>query len=262
MTTSYETINVFEKDNIFYLEVNRPDELNALNKTVLDEMLDAIKNIDVSKYKGAILTGAGEKSFIAGADITAMSKMTPEETQVFAEVGQAVTLAMEDLALPIIACVHGFALGGGCEMAMSCDFIFASKQAVFGQPEVKWGVLPAFGGTQRLPKYIGRNRAKELIYSGTFIDVDKAYEWGLVNRITDDKASCLEAAVECLKVIGRNGPLAVASAKQVMNAGNDMSNKDGLKQEGAVFGVVARSNDKAEGTKAFVEKRHPVFTRT
>jgi enoyl-CoA hydratase len=262
MSTSYETINTFEKDDIFYLEVNRPDELNALNKTVLDEMLDAIKNIDVAKYKGVILTGVGEKSFIAGADITAMSKMTPEETQVFAETGQGVTLAMEDLALPMIACVHGFALGGGCEMAMSCDFIFASKQAVFGQPEVKWGVLPAFGGTQRLPKYIGRNRAKELIYSGEFIDVDKAYEWGLVNRITDDKASCLEAAVECLKVIGRNGPLAVASAKQVMNAGNDMSNKDGLAQEGAVFGVVARSNDKAEGTKAFVEKRHPVFTRT
>jgi enoyl-CoA hydratase len=162
----------------------------------------------------------------------------------------------------MIACVHGFALGGGCEMAMSCDFIFASKQAVFGQPEVKWGVLPAFGGTQRLPKYIGRNRAKELIYSGTFIDVDKAYEWGLVNRVSDDKASCLEAAVECLKVIGRNGPLAVASAKQVMNAGNDMSNKDGIHQEASVFGVVANSNDKAEGTKAFVEKRHPVFTRS
>jgi enoyl-CoA hydratase len=262
MNTSYETINVFEKDNIFYLEVNRLVELNALNKTVLDEMLDAIKNIDVSKYKGAILTGVGEKSFIAGADITAMSKMTPQETQDFAELGQSVTLAMEDLALPIIACVHGFALGGGCEMAMSCDFIFASKQAVFGQPEVKWGVLPAFGGTQRLSKYIGRNRAKELIYSGTFIDVDKAYEWGLVNRITDDKASCLQAAVECLKVIGRNGPLSVASAKQVMNAGNDLSNKDGLAQEAAVFGVLARSNDKAEGTKAFVEKRHPVFTRT
>ena len=262
MTTTYETINVFEKDDIFYLEVNRPVELNALSQTVLEEMLDAIKNIDVTKYIGVILTGSGEKSFIAGADITGMSKMTPEETQAFAEIGQDVTLAMEDLALPIIACVHGFALGGGCEMAMSCDFIFASKQAVFGQPEVKWGVLPAFGGTQRLPKYIGRNRAKELIYTGTFIDVDKAYEWGLVNRITDDKASCLEAAVECLKVIGRNGPLAVASAKQVMIAGNDMSNKDGLAQEGAVFGVVARSNDKAEGTKAFVEKRHPVFTRT
>jgi len=259
MTTNYETINVFEKDNIFYLEVNRPDEMNALNKTVLDEMLDAIKSIDVSKYTGAILTGVGEKSFIAGADITAMSKMTPEETQVFAEVGQAVTLAMEDLALPIIACVHGFALGGGCEMAMSCDFIFASKQAVFGQPEVKWGVLPAFGGTQRLPKYIGRNRAKELIYSGTFIDIDKAYDWGLVNRVSDDKASCLQAAVECLQVIGKNGPLAVASSKKVMNAGNDLSTKDGLKKEAAVFGVVAKSHDKAEGTKAFVEKRHPDF---
>ena len=262
MSTSYKTINTYEKDDIFYLEVNRPDKLNALNKTVLDEMLDAIKNIDVSKYKGVILTSVGEKAFMAGADITAMSEMTPEETQVFAETGQAVTLAMEDLALPMIACVHGFALGGGCEMAMSCDFIYASKQAVFGQPEVKWGVLPAFGGTQRLPKYIGRNRAKELIYSGTFIDVDKAYEWGLVNKVSDDKASCLEAAVECLKVIGRNGPLAVASAKQVMNAGNDMSNKDGIHQEASVFGVVANSNDKAEGTKAFVEKRHPVFTRS
>ena len=259
MNTNYETINVFEKDNIFYLEINRPNEMNAINKTVLDEMLDAIKNIDCSKYSGVILTGVGEKAFIAGADITAMSKMTPQETQVFAEVGQAVTLAMEDLALPIIACVHGFALGGGCEMAMSCDFIFASKQAVFGQPEVKWGVLPAFGGTQRLPKYIGRNRAKELIYSGTFIDIDKAYQWGLVNRVSDDKASCLQAAVECLQVIGKNGPLAVASSKKVMNAGNDLSTKDGLKKEAAVFGVVAKSHDKAEGTKAFVEKRHPEF---
>ena len=259
MNTNYETINVFEKDNIFYLEINRPDEMNAINKTVLDEMLDAIKNIDCSKYSGVILTGVGEKAFIAGADITAMSKMTPQETQVFAEVGQAVTLAMEDLALPIIACVHGFALGGGCEMAMSCDFIFASKQAVFGQPEVKWGVLPAFGGTQRLPKYIGRNRAKELIYSGTFIDIDKAYDWGLVNRVSDDKASCLQAAVECLQVIGKNGPLAVASSKKVMNAGNDLSTKDGLKKEAAVFGVVAKSHDKAEGTKAFVEKRKPEF---
>ena len=262
MSTSYKTINVFEKDNIFYLEINRPDKLNALNKTVLDEMLDAIKSIDVSKYKGAILTSVGEKAFMAGADIAAMSQMTPKETQVFAETGQAVTLAMEDLALPLIACVQGFALGGGCEMAMSCDFIYASKQAVFGQPEVKWGVLPAFGGTQRLPKYIGRNRAKELIYSGTFIDVNKAYEWGLVNNISDDKASCLQAAVDCLKVIGRNGPLAVASAKKVMNEGNDMSNKDGIHQEATVFGVVANSNDKAEGTKAFVEKRHPVFTRS
>jgi enoyl-CoA hydratase len=259
MTTSYETINTYEKDNIFYLEINRPDQLNALNKKVLDEMLDAIKNIDVSKYTGAILTGAGEKSFIAGADITAMSQMTPEETQVFAETGQAVTLAMEDLALPLIACVHGFALGGGCEMAMSCDFIYASKQAVFGQPEVKWGVIPAFGGTQRLPKYIGRNRAKELIYSGTFIDVDKAYQWGLVNRVSDDKASCLQSAVECLQVIGKNGPLAVASAKEVMNAGNDLSNKDGLKMEATVFGEISDSHDKKEGTKAFVEKRKPEF---
>ena len=259
MSISYQTIKAFEKDHIFYLEVNRPDELNALNKTVLDEMLDAIKNIDVSKYKGAILTSVGEKSFIAGADITAMSKMTPEETQVFAEVGQSVTLAIEDLALPIIACFHGFALGGGCEMAMSCDFIFASKQAVFGQPEVKWGVIPAFGGTQRLPKYIGRNRAKELIYSSTFIDIDKAYQWGLVNRVSDDNASCLQAAVECLQVIGKNGPLAVARTKELLNAGNDLSNKDGLQKEAAVFGVDSKSHDKAEGTKAFVEKRKPEF---
>jgi enoyl-CoA hydratase len=262
MSISYQTINAFEKDHIFYLEVNRPDELNALNKMVLDELLDAIKNIDVAKYSGVVLTSVGEKAFIAGADITAMSKMTPEETKAFAELGQSVTLAMEELPLPIIACVHGFALGGGCEMAMACDFIFASKQAVFGQPEVKWGVIPAFGGTQRLPKCIGRNRAKELIYSGKFIDIDKAYEWGLVNRVSDDKASCLQAAVECLQVIAGNGPLAVASAKKVMNAGNDLSNKDGLKQEGAVFAEISRSHDKAEGTRAFVEKRKPVFTRT
>ncbi len=259
MTTTHGTINAFAKDNIFYLEVNRPDKLNALNQPVLDALLNAIKNIDVSQYSGVILTSAGDKAFIAGADVTAMSAMTPQETKVFAEVGQSVTLAMEELPLPIIACVHGFALGGGCEMAMACDFIFASKQAVFGQPEVKWGLIPAFGGTQRLSKYIGRNRAKELIYSGNFIDVDKAYQWGLVNRVSDDKASCLQSAVEYLQTLKDRGPLAIASAKEVMNAGNDLPNKDGLQKEATVFGVISKSHDKAEGTRAFVEKRKPEF---
>lgn len=262
MSISYETINAFEKDTIFYLEINRPDKLNALNETVLNELLSAIDTIDVSKYRGVILTGAGEKSFIAGADIESMSDMTAQEAKTFAELGQAVTLALEELALPSIACVHGFALGGGCEMAMSCDFIFASKQAVFGQPEVRLGLIPAFGGTQRLSKYIGQNRAKEIIYSGNHFDIDTAYQWGLVNRVLDDKASCLQSAVEYLQALKKCGPLAIARSKEVMNAGNHLSNKDGLKIEATVFGEISDSYDKKEGTNAFVEKRKPEFTGT
>lgn len=259
MSSPYETLNAFERDDIFYLEINRPDKLNALNATVLNEMLHVINNIDVSKYRGVILTGAGDKSFIAGADIEGMSNMAPQESNDFALLGHSVTLAMEDLALPIIACVHGFALGGGCEMAMSCDFIFASKQAVFGQPEIRLGLIPAFGGTQRLPKYIGRNRAKELIYSGDHFDVDDAYQWGLVNRVLEDKESCLQAAVDYLHALKKCGPLAIASAKKVINAGVDLSNRDGLVMEATVFSEISASRDRKEGTTAFVEKRKPEF---
>lgn len=259
MSIGYETINVFEDGKICYLEVNRPDKLNALNETVLTELLSAIENIDVSKYRGAILTGAGEKAFIAGADIESMSDMTAQEAKVFAELGQSVTLAMEDLPLPIIACVHGFALGGGCEMAMACDFIFASKQAVFGQPEVRLGVLPGFGGTQRLSKCIGRNRARELIYSGNHLDIERAYQWGLVNRVLEGKQSCLQAAIDYLMSLEKCSPLSIAFSKKVMNAGNDLSNRDGLEIEATVFGELAVSHDKKEGTKAFVEKRKPDF---
>ena len=185
--------------------------------------------------------------------------MTAEESTAFAELGHSVTLALEELPLPTIACVHGFALGGGCEMAMSCDFIFASKQAIFGQPEVRVGVIPAFGGTQRLSKYIGLNRAKELIYSGNHIDVDTAYQWGLVNRILDDKERCLQAAADYLHALKKCGPLAIARCKEVMNAGYHLSNRDGLKIEATVFGDISVSNDRKEGTRAFVEKRKPDF---
>jgi enoyl-CoA hydratase len=259
MNSPYETLNAFERDDIFYLEINRPDKLNALNATVLSEMLDVINSIDVSKYRGLILTGAGEKAFIAGADIESMSNMTPEASKDFAILGQSVTLAMEDLALPIIACVHGFALGGGCEMAMSCDFIFASKEAIFGQPEIRLGLIPAFGGTQRLPKYIGRNRAKELIYSGNHFNIEDAYQWGLVNRVLEDKSSCIQAAIDYLHALKKCGPLAIASAKKVINAGVDLSNRDGLVMEATVFSEISASLDRKEGTKAFVEKRKPVF---
>ncbi len=259
MNTSYETINAFEKDDIFYLEVNRAEKLNPLNGTVLSELLQATNSIDVSKYRGVILTGAGDQSFIAGADIEAMSDMAADESTAFAELGHSVTLALEELPLPTIACVHGFALGGGCEMAMSCDFIFASKQAIFGQPEVRVGVIPAFGGTQRLPKYIGLNRAKELIYSGNHIDVDTAYQWGLVNRILDDKSSCLQAAADYLHALKKCSPLSIARCKEVMNAGYHLSNREGLKIEATVFGDISVSNDRKEGTRAFVEKRKPEF---
>ena len=265
MNTNYETL-LFEVENeIATVTVNRPKALNALSEQVHSELNSLLKefkqkNSDFSIAKGMILTGAEDKAFIAGADIKGMTSMSASEAETFARLGQDNTLLFESLNIPVIACVNGYALGGGCEMAMSCDFIFATNSAVFGQPEVKLGLIPGFGGTQRLSKLVGRNRAKEITYSGRNVGVEEAKEIGLVVSIFESKDLMLEAAKTYLSKMMRNSPLAVYEAKRVMNEGNDLVVSEGLNVEAKAFGAIFNSQDMKEGTAAFVEKRKPAFT--
>jgi len=207
-----------------------------------------------------IVTGAGEKSFIAGADIAEMQDMSVDEGRSFGALGQEVTLLFESLPMPAIACVNGFALGGGCEMALACDFIYATESAVFGQPEVKLGLIPGFGGTQRLSKVVGRNRAKEIIYTGRNVLADEAAQIGLTIKTFSTKEELIAAAEKTLGLVQRVSPNAVRISKKVMNSGNDLTNEEGLKQELDQFSAIFSSEDMKEGTKAFVEKRKPEFT--
>ena len=261
MSTNFETITLEKKDNIAFLTVSREKSLNALNAQVHMELRDCLSvlKLNEDRLQGLILTGAGEKAFIAGADIVEMSDMSADEAHDFATLGQEVSLLFEELPFPAIACVNGFALGGGCEMAMSCDFIYATDSAVFGQPEVKLGLIPGFGGTQRLAKLIGRNKAKEILYTGRNVKIDEAKELGLVNKSFATKEEMMDAAVATLGKISSNSPLAVGLVKFVMNKGNDLTIAEGLEVEAKHFGEIFDSYDMKEGTKAFVEKRKAEF---
>ncbi|EQC45412.1 enoyl-CoA hydratase/isomerase family protein [Bacteriovorax sp. Seq25_V] len=261
-TNTFETIT-FETLNSKFgvLTINREAKFNALNSQVLMELKELLSDLSDNREKlqGMIVTGAGEKAFIAGADIAEMSSMETDEAFDFAELGQEVTLLFEALPYPVIACVNGFALGGGCEMAMACDFIYATENAVFGQPEVKLGLIPGFGGTQRLAKIIGRNKAKELIYTGRNVKAAEAKEIGLVVKTFATKDELIAAATATLEEISKNSPLAVGLSKFVMNEGNDLDVPAGLAIEAKHFGDIFSSYDMKEGTKAFVEKRVAEF---
>ncbi len=262
--TDYETIKAEQEGSFLIVTINREKKLNALNEQVLSELKDLLTEINAFPlhdlpFSGMIVTGAGEKAFIAGADIAQMREMTPEQAQAFGKLGQDVTLLFEALSIPVIACVQGYALGGGCEMAMSCDFIYATKQAIFGQPEVKLGLIPGFGGTQRLAKLIGRNRAKELIYTGKNLKAEKAYDWGLVNALFDDQETMMAHALKTLTIIKGQSPLAISKSKLVMNEGNDLTIENGLNSELKQFAAIFGSEDMREGTQAFLEKRAPEF---
>ena len=258
----FECIKFAQIDNIGILTINRPEKLNALNVEVLQELqvfFDLLIADQMKNIKTLILTGEGEKAFIAGADIKAMSKMNRDEAYSMARLGQQVTLSMESLSVPIIAAVNGFALGGGCEMAMACDFIVATESAVFGQPEVKLGLIPGFGGTQRLSKIIGRNKAKELIFTGRNMTSKEALENGLVIKLCSDKKQLLETCMKIAETISRNAPKAISNCKQIMNDGNDLLIKDGLEIEAEVFSKVFETEEMIEGTSAFLEKRRAKF---
>lgn len=257
----FETLKIENKNNIAILTVNRPEKLNALSEQVLAELklflTDLKKN--PGPIRALILTGAGEKAFIAGADISAMSVMTPEQGEVFGQLGQDVTRLFEALSIPVIACVNGYALGGGCEMAMSCDFIFATENAVFGQPEVNLGLIPGFGGCIRLMRYVGMARAKELIYSGRNVHSVEAQKLGLVNEVFKTKTEMLSAAINQLNLILQKSPQAIALCKQIITQSVGESIATGLVKELAGFKMVFESSDMREGTRAFLEKRKAVF---
>ncbi|MEO8909518.1 MAG: enoyl-CoA hydratase-related protein [Gemmatimonadaceae bacterium] len=245
-------------DRVATLTVNRPDKLNALNDATIAELGLAIEQIRVDDaIGGAILTGAG-RAFVAGADISELSNQTPVLAKARARAGQDVFRRFETCPKPIIAVVNGFALGGGCELAMACHIRIASDAAKFGQPESKLGLLPGYGGSQRLPRLVGKGRANQLLLTGEMIDASEAYRIGLVNKIVAADQLMSEARA-MMKTILANGPLAVALCIEAIDRGLQMSLEEGLILEANHFGLLAATDDMREGTRAFMEKRAPAF---
>jgi enoyl-CoA hydratase len=248
-----------KKGAIAYVTLNRPKVLNALNQQTWEDLRAAFEDArDDAAVRGVILTGAGDKAFIAGEDISELANVTAVEAQNSSSYGQAVLDLIEDLGKPVMAAVNGFALGGGCETAMACTIRVASENAKFGQPEVKLGVIPGGGGTQRLPRLVGKGRALQLILSGEMIGAQEAYRIGLVNEVVP-AADLITRAEAILKQIFANAPIAVKFALEAVNKGLETSLAEGLSLEAALFGLCAGTEDKKEGTQAFLQKRAAQF---
>jgi enoyl-CoA hydratase len=241
------------------ITVNRPDKLNALSGALVGELRDAFERVASDPgISGAIVTGAGEKAFVAGADIAEIAELTPAGALDYALRGQAAFRAIERCGKPAVAAVNGFALGGGLELAMACTVRFAAENAKLGQPEVKLGVVPGFGGTQRLPRLIGRGRALELLLSGEPVTAADACRIGLVNAVVP-QAQLMEYSRGWLAKVLANGPFAVRMTLEAVAVGLDAGLEEGLKFEAAAFGLCAGTEDRGEGTRAFLEKRKPAF---
>jgi enoyl-CoA hydratase len=257
----YEFLKLDVADEIATLTVNRPDKLNALNDATIDELGRAIDEVrsrdDIS---GLIVTGAG-RAFIAGADISELAGKSAETAKALSRKGQEIFRRFETSPKPVIAAVNGFALGGGCELALACHIRIASDKAKFGQPEVKLGTIPGYGGTQRLARLVGKGRATQLILTAEMIDAQEAWRIGLVNKVVSVE-ELPGAALDMMKQILANGPLAIARSIDAIDRGLDMTIYEGLALEADSFGLLAATDDMKEGTKAFLEKRPPVFGGT
>jgi enoyl-CoA hydratase len=248
---------IFEKGEIATLTVNRPPALNALNRAVVEDLAKVLRDVRHDHtVRILIVTGAGDRAFVAGADIAAMAEMTAAEGLEFSRLGHRVMQTIEDLPIPVIAAVNGFALGGGLELAMACDLIIASEKARFGQPEINLALIPGFGGTQRLPHRIGQARARELIMTGDMIDGKTAFAWGLVNKLVAPEQLLSETRKLAEKLASKSA-IALRQAKAALRASFTMEEDAGLRFEQSAFGLVFGSADRVEGTKAFVEKRDP-----
>jgi enoyl-CoA hydratase len=252
----YVTIN-FE-DNVATLTIDRQEKLNALDPQVVEEIGQALLELEAEGPRAIVVTGAGERAFIAGADIGAMSVMSPLEAKRFSEIGHAAMALLDRSPIPTIAAVNGFALGGGCEVALACDIRIAAENATFGFPEVGLGILPGMGGTQRLPRLVGPALAKELIFTGRRISAEEAREIGLVNRVVAE-GEALDAARELAAGISDNGPLAVRHAKAAANRSLDVDLISGLEYEADQFALLFATEDAREGMTAFSDKRKPKF---
>src|SRR3989475_3079564 len=256
---NYETLLFEIKEGVAFVTINRPDKLNALNDQVVDELGHAAGRIaSEDAIKGAILTGAGPKAFVAGADIADLAKQGPFDGKARALRGQAVLRRLETCGKPVIAAINGFALGGGCELAMACHLRIAADTAKFGQPEVKLGIAPGYGGTQRLPRLVGKGVAVQLILTGEMIDAQEAYRIGLVNRVVP-AAQLLAESEKMLRGILAMGPLAVRLALEALGQGLEMTLEGGLLLEANHFGLLAATKDMKEGLTAFLEKRQAKF---
>ena len=258
-TLALDNVAYAKRRDIAYVTLNRPKVLNALNTPTWIDLRTAFEDArDDGVVRGVILTGAGDKAFIAGADISELAHVTAVDAERTARLGQGVLDLIENLGKPVIAAVNGFALGGGCETAMACTIRIAVENARFGQPEVKLGLLPGCGGTQRLPRLVGKGRALQLILSGETISAQEAYRIGLINEIVS-AASLVQRAEAILRQISANAPIAIRFALEAANKGLETSQSEGLLLEASYFGLCAATEDKNEGTSAFLEKRVPLF---
>lgn len=256
---TFENIIFTVENNIATIFFNRPKALNALNNALFDELNTALDMVrDDSSIRVLILTGAGDKAFVAGADISELAQMNPLQAKFFSRKGQKIFSKIEDLPIPAIAAVNGFALGGGSEAALACDFIYASEKAVFGLPEITLGLIPGFGGTQRLARLVGNNRAKELVFTGKNIRADKALEYGIANKVCSPETLMAEV-LKTATLIAAKGKVALRAAKEVIQNGTAADLQTGCRIENDGFGIAMVSEDAKEGTTAFLEKRKPVF---
>jgi enoyl-CoA hydratase len=257
---TYSTLLFDLADGIARITINRPDKLNALNATVIAELDDAAGRIErEADIRAVLLTGAGPKAFVAGADIAEIGGQGATDGQARARAGQRMMRRLEQCGKPVVAAVNGFALGGGCELAMACHIRIASEGARFGQPEVKLGIGPGYGGSVRLPRLIGRGRALELLLTGGMIDAQEAWRIGLVNRVVPAD-QLLAESTRLLQTILENGPLAVRACLELVDTGLDMGLDEALRVEATWFGLLSATADMHEGTRAFLEKRKAVFT--
>lgn len=256
--SNYTFLIVENIDDILHITINRPASLNALNRLTIQEIGHAIKTLRTdNNLKGAILKGAGERAFVAGADISEFTGLSKEEAKALSQAGHEVFNSIEDCPKPIIACVNGFALGGGCELAMACHMRIASPSAKFGQPEVNLGIIPGYGGTQRLVQLIGKGRAFELLTTADMIDADKAEDWGLVNYV-EMNGDLVSKASDIINKISKKAPIAIARTITAWNAYYDKK-QNGFEREIDEFAACAATEDFKEGASAFLEKRKANF---
>ncbi len=254
----FDTLQFEIKEQVGYLTISRAKALNALNVKVLDEIESFVKTLDTKQIRVLIVQGAGDKAFVAGADIKEMSSLTPEDAKRFSQKGQRVFSLIEDLPFPVIAVIQGFALGGGLELALSCDILIMETKTKIGLPEVSLSLLPAFGGTQRLSRSVGLYRAKEMIFTGDFYTAKEAFEMGLANKVVDKK-DLLKTAESMAQTIKSRAPIAISKSKKLIHQSRDFSIDKGLELEAKEFGDLFNYEDSREGIEAFISKRKANF---
>ena len=256
---AYSNILFEVEGNVAVIKFNRPKALNAVNPEVIDEVNEALDRIEEdTAVKVLILTGEGDKAFVAGADIAYMIKLSPLQARAFSRKGQDLLFRLEGLPMPVIACVNGFALGGGAEIAMACDFIYSSEKAKFAQPEINLGLIPGFGGSQRLSRLVGKAMAKELCLTGSMISAQEAKDIGLVNRVFPHD-QLWEETMKTAKVMAKKGKVALKAVKDCIERGSNVDLREGCHIESDAFAIVGNSPDRKEGMTAFLEKREPEF---